>query len=51
MHLRQGETVAVEGGIVDRCFMIEYGSVEVCFLFSSFFVCECFQRAPLKRRV
>lgn len=33
MHLRQGETVAVEGGIVDRCFMIEYGSVEVRFLY------------------
>lgn len=29
MHLREGETVAVEGDTVDRCFLIEYGSVEV----------------------
>lgn len=32
MHLRQGETVAVEGSPVERCFLIEYGSVEVLFL-------------------
>lgn len=31
MHLRQGETVAAEGDTVKCCFMIEYGSVEVCF--------------------
>lgn len=29
MHLRQGETLAAEGDTVDRCFLIEYGSVEV----------------------
>lgn len=29
IQLRQGETVAAEGGTVDRCFLIEYGSVEV----------------------
>lgn len=29
MHLRQGETVVAEGDAVDRCFMIEYGSIEV----------------------
>lgn len=29
IQLRQGETVAVEGGTVDRCFMLEFGTVEV----------------------
>ncbi|CAM9977148.1 unnamed protein product [Sphacelaria rigidula] len=29
MHLRHGETVVAEGDIIDRCFLIEYGSVEV----------------------
>ena len=29
IQLRQGETVAVEGGTVDRCFMVEFGNVEV----------------------
>lgn len=29
IQLRQGETVAVEGGTVDRCFMVEFGTVEV----------------------
>lgn len=29
VHLRQGEAVAAEGATVDRCFLIEYGSVEV----------------------
>lgn len=51
IHLRQGETVAVEGGIVDRCFMIEYGSVEVRFYFPPFlllFKSRCFQRVPPK---
>lgn len=51
MHLRQGETVAVEGGIVDRCFMIEYGSVEVRFSISVVFLLWVFQQASLKRRL
>lgn len=29
MQLRQGETVAAEGDTVDRCYLIEYGSIEV----------------------
>eukprot|EP00904_Undaria_pinnatifida_P007854 jgi/Undpi1/4199/HiC_scaffold_16.g07566.m1 len=29
IQLRQGETVAVEGSTVDRCFMVEFGTVEV----------------------
>lgn len=29
VHLRQGETVAAEGDTVERCYLIEYGSVEV----------------------
>lgn len=29
IHLRRGETVAAEGDTVDRCYLIEYGSVEV----------------------
>ncbi|CAM9156617.1 unnamed protein product, partial [Hapterophycus canaliculatus] len=29
MQLREGETVVVEGGTVDRCYLVEYGSVEV----------------------
>eukprot|EP00903_Cladosiphon_okamuranus_P013311 g12406.t1 len=29
IQLRQGETVVAEGGTVDRCYLVEYGSVEV----------------------
>lgn len=29
IQLRQGETVAVEGSTVDRCFLVEFGTVEV----------------------
>ncbi|CAN0260600.1 unnamed protein product, partial [Ectocarpus fasciculatus] len=29
IQLREGETVSTEGGTVDRCYLIEYGSVEV----------------------
>lgn len=29
IQLRQGETVAAEGSAVDRCYLVEYGSIEV----------------------